>query len=252
MRSNALPLATVLAVFAALTAPAHGSTAVTKPASETETTDVANANPSCRLALLLALDISNSVDPQEQRLQTRGLASALVSDEVIAAILNGGGAVSAAAFSWSNARTQINVAPWTLLDSEAAIRQFAARVAATPPDRFGRSTALGKALSYAAWMHSRNPYRCDSKVVDVSGDGVNNDGAPPIYFRKLGRLRDLTINGLVIRNDRPDPYAYFYEQVIQGPGAFVIDIDDYYDYADAMKRKLIRELSPMFAYNGFE
>lgn len=201
----------------------------------------------CRLALVLALDISHSVDREEQTLQSKGLAAALLSPDVKDAILSPTGAVSALAFRWSGLREQYIVADWTLLDSEAAIEAFATRIAETPLERWGKPTALGRAMAYARWLHSRNPYSCDARVLDVSGDGVNNEGRPPSVYRAEGQLDGMIINGLVIRNDHPDPLPYYIEHVIQGPGAFVIDIDSYGDYAAAMERKLLRELSPMFA-----
>lgn len=203
--------------------------------------------PSCRLALILALDISNSVDPEEQKLQTQGLARALLDPEVQAAILAPGGAVSAMAFSWSGIRKQYRIAGWTLLDSEAAIAAFSQRIGERPPHRWGHPTALGRALAHAAWLHTQNPYDCGVRVIDVSGDGVNNEGLQPSAYRERGQLADLVINGLVIRNEDPDPLAYYIDEVIQGPGAFAIDIDSYGDYTDAMRRKLLRELSPFFA-----
>ncbi|MCI4662731.1 MAG: DUF1194 domain-containing protein [Neomegalonema sp.] len=207
----------------------------------------ARSEEPCRAALVLALDISSSVDMEEQTLQTGGLARALRSDEVRRAILDGPGSVAIAAFSWSNAQTQYHIADWHLLRSDADIDRLATRIAGARSFRYGRATALGKALSYAAWLHRINPHDCITRIVDVSGDGVNNDAASPSYFRKVGRLDGLIINGLVIRNDQPDPYRYYLDQVIQGPGAFVIDIDSYDDYETAMKRKLLRELSPLVA-----
>ncbi|MEM1419079.1 MAG: DUF1194 domain-containing protein [Pseudomonadota bacterium] len=205
------------------------------------------AETPCRLALILALDISHSVDQEEQKLQTGGLAAALLDEEVKAAILSPGGGVAALAFEWSGLRRQHTVAHWTLLDSEDAIEAFAARIAARPVSTWGHPTALGRALAHSAWLHTQNPWDCDTKVVDVSGDGVNNEGLGPLHYRAKGVLEGLIINGLVIRNNDPDPLPQYIEEVLHGPGAFVIDIRSYGDYLTAMKEKLIRELSPFVA-----
>ncbi|MGD1871028.1 MAG: DUF1194 domain-containing protein [Neomegalonema sp.] len=194
-------------------------------------------------ALVLARDISYSVDEEEQIMQTRGLAAALLSPDVQSAILGPAGPVTMAAFTWGGFWDHRLVADWTLLDSEAAIERFALRLKAVAPDYALRPTALGSALRFASELHRRNPYDCYNKVVDVSGDGVTNEGVWPSYHRENGTLAGLTINGLVIRNEKPDPLPHYLEEVIQGPGAFVIDINDYGDYLRAMREKLIRELS---------
>lgn len=202
---------------------------------------------SCGLALVLALDISYSVDAEEQALQSRGMAAALMSPDVQAAILGPAGPVTMSAFTFGGFWDQHIVADWTLLDSEAAIERFAQTLASLAPDYQLRPTALGAALRYAADLHRRNPHDCFRRVVDVSGDGVTNEGVWPSYHRESGRLAGLTINGLVIRNEQPDPLPHYIDEVIQGPGAFVIDVDDYGDYLRAMREKLLREMTPMLS-----
>ena len=199
----------------------------------------------CKAALVLALDMSKSVDAAERQLQARGLATALLSESVQAAILSPPGAgVMAAAYLWGGGYEQELIVDWTRLDSRSAIEQFAASIARRGRFGRGRATAVGEALRYGAYLHQRNPVPCTDRIIDVSGDGVNNNGRKPSYFRERGVLEGLRINGLVIVGATPDPTSYYLEEVIQGPGAFVIDIEDYSSYAVAMERKLLRELSP--------
>jgi Ca-activated chloride channel family protein len=103
-------------------------------------------------------------------------------------------------------------------------------------------TALGYALGYAA-VHLRGvPERCARHIIDVAGDGINNEGfAPAAAYRAFG-FEAITVNGLVIAGEKPDPVTYYRNEVIRGPGAFVEVADGFEDYAAAMKRKLLREI----------
>lgn len=199
----------------------------------------------CKAALVFALDMSKSVDREERGLQATGVATALLSPDVQAAILSPEGAgIMAAAFLWGGGLEQELIADWTRLDSPAAIDVFAGQIVRRGTFGRGRATAVGEALRYGAYLHGRNPVQCGPKIIDVSGDGVNNNGRRPAFFREGRALEGLQINGLVIRGADPDPLPYYIENVIQGPGSFVIDVDGYEDYGAAMERKLLRELTP--------
>lgn len=202
----------------------------------------------CAAALVLALDVSSSVDAKEYVLQMTGLAAALRHPEVVEAIAPGGGqGIMAAAFAWSGFQHQEIVVDWTWLGDRAAIEAFAARLE-TAPRRYDHwPTALGRAAAFSAQMHANNPVACDRRITDVSGDGANNDGVGPEWFRARGQLDGITINGLVILGADPDPAAYYRDMLIQGPGAFVEVADSFEDYAAAILRKLLRELQPAFA-----
>ncbi len=209
----------------------------------------------CHAALVLALDISDSVDAYEADLQRDGLAAALRDDAVRAAISPRAGMGAALmAFEWNNPSHQRVIAPWRLLSTPAALDAFANEVEnASPSDRRGQ-TGIGAAMRFAAHAFGAAP-PCDRKLIDISGDGAGNSGVPPHQVRASGELSDVTINGLVIRNPEldsaqppaRDPLPYYQKNVKWGPGAFVIVIDSYDDYADAIRRKLLRELSPNFA-----
>ena len=196
----------------------------------------------CKLALVLALDISSSVNQREYRIQLQGLARAFRTPEVIEAILTPpGAAIAAIVYEWSGYNQQDVVIPWTMLDSEAVILDFAAILAAHRRPYTDLTTSLGKAVEYGASLFARAP-PCGRRVIDISGDGENNDGVGPEYFRAQGKLDGITINGLVVQGAYPDPVPYYREHVIQGPGAFVALARDFYDYPAVMIAKLLREI----------
>ena len=129
--------------------------------------------------------------------------------------------------------------------SEIDIQRFAAGLD-DHVRRFGKSsTALGQGLSFGMTQFAALPTICDRQVIDVSGDGVNNDGVAPEALRDAGRLRGFTINGLVIAGASPDPVPYYRENVIYGSDAFMmVARNGFEDYPDLIKGKLLRELRP--------
>jgi hypothetical protein len=210
------------------------------------------ASADCRLALVLALDVSASVDSTEYRLQAEGTAVALMSPAVRAAVL-ADAPVALAAFLWSGAEEQVLAADWALVTDEAALQRFAGTLAGVPRPDFGGRTATGAALVRAAALLARAP-ACDRQVVDVSTDGIANDGVAPAAARAL--LGAVTVNALAVGGDLPFDHgtrsdeggrlsAWLAQEVLHGPGAFVIAADDYRDFARAMARKLEREVRPL-------
>ncbi len=196
----------------------------------------------CKLALVLALDISSSVNQREYGIQLQGLAKAFRTPEVIEAILTPPGAsIAAIVYEWSGYNQQDIVIPWTVLDSEAVILNVAATLAVHRRPYTDLTTALGKAIEYGAMMFRRAP-ACGRRVIDISGDGENNDGVGPEYFRAQGKLAGITINGLVVQGAYPDPASYYRDYVIQGPGAFVALARNFNDYPSVMISKLLREI----------
>lgn len=200
----------------------------------------------CGTALVLALDVSASVDAEEYALQMEGLAAALVDPDVVAAILpHPGAGIMATAFVWSGFQHQDVIAPWTWLGSEGDIAAFADRIATTPRVHDYWPTALGRAANFAADLHRQNNVPCARRVVDISGDGVNNDGQPPRWYAAQGLFRGIIYNGLVIRGAVPDPLEHYRQQVLHGPGAFLEVAEGFSDYPPAIQRKLLRELLPL-------
>ncbi len=201
----------------------------------------ASAQSVCALTLLLAVDSSSSVDPRENRLQLNGLANAFRDADVRKAIRRVGG-IQVSAFEWSGRHQQASMVPWTWLFDDATIDGFANTLVshARVFDEF--PTALGFALGYGSIQLQKAPLPCQRQVIDVSGDGVNNEGyEPPIAYRHFP-FEDVTVNGLVIPGADPDPVGYYSSSVIHGPGAFVVVANSFADYAEAMKRKLLREI----------
>lgn len=198
----------------------------------------------CRLALLLALDVSSSVDESEYRLQKEGLAAALSDDDVRRALLDGNGPVALAAYEWSGRRQSTLVLDWVLLDSDAALAEAVGTVLAAPRSHDRFPTAMGFALGYGAGLLERAPV-CDRRVIDVSGDGITNDGFRPRQAYANFPFDGVTVNGLAVLGSDPRVVEYFRGEVAHGPGAFVEVAEGYADFRRAMTLKLFRELNDM-------
>lgn len=202
-------------------------------------------NTTCRLALAFALDVSASVDKSEYRLQLDGLAAGLRDPAVRAAIFGPGGSIALAAYEWSGARQQVMIAPWTMIATGPALDAFANHVAAHRR-RFGEfPTAVGYALGYGAVMMHDAP-SCRRRVIDMSGDGLSNDGFGPAAAYREFDFDSVTVNGLVVGGEDLELISFYQVHVAHGPDAFVEVAQDYTDYARAMQRKLLREIGRDF------
>ena len=210
--------------------------------------------PACRLALALGLDVSASVDAGEYRLQIEGLAAALNAPRVRGALIGGGGPVALAVYEWSGWEDQRLVLDWTLVTGPEALDAVTARLLATERRRMSDSTALGQALLEGGALLGRAP-GCWRAVLDISGDGKNNDGPDPDMLDGEPALAGVTVNALVIgagdrasgdirSDDIGELSSYFSAHVIRGPDAFVEVALGFADYERAMTRKLLRELAP--------
>ena len=203
------------------------------------------AAPHCKLALVLALDVSGSVDQNEYRLQTRGLAQALRSEEIIAAIrFPGNRAIAATVMQWSGDPHQLQVIPWALLSDDGAINAFADKIDNVQRAFKPYSTAIGNALTFSAALFQNNPFACDRQVIDVSGDGPNNEGEDVKPARNRVVSTGITVNGLAILGPREFLATYYRESVVGGNGAFVISANTFDDYPEAIRKKLLREIQP--------
>ncbi len=197
----------------------------------------------CRLALLLALDTSASVDNDEYILQRNGLAAALIAPEVEAAFLSAPEPVALAAYEWSGQWNQRVMLDWRLIRSGEDLLAAATELSEFSRATTGFPTAIGHALGYAAGMLETAP-ACAQRTIDVSGDGENNHGFPPILAYKHFPLDGVTVNALAIGGaiDLEGLVAYYREEVIRGPNAFVERARDHGDFERAMRRKLEREV----------
>lgn len=200
----------------------------------------------CRLALLLGLDISSSVDADEDALQRGGMVSALTAPEVEAAFFAVDAPVALAVFEWSGRYNQEVILNWTLIDSRAALTRVARQIAASKRSYNEFPTAMGEALSFGAEMLAKAP-PCLQQTIDIAGDGENNEGNGPGAAYANPAFQRITVNGLVVANaadfQTEDRLTQFYaEQVLHGPGAFMVVADGFDDYERAMREKLEREL----------
>ena len=217
----------------------------------------AAAQDSCRQALALGLDVSGSVDSEEYRLQIDGLATALSDPDVATALLTGTDRpVLLAVYEWSDESFQRLVIDWIAVTSPEILAGIAQRLRDTPRQPAPPTTAIGAAMLYGAELLARAP-ACLRRTLDLSGDGKNNTGPRPQEVRDSAPLAGITVNGLTI-GDAPMDHGetslgelsdYFRAQVIHGPGAFVMTARGFEAYAEAMARKLLKELegAPMTA-----
>ena len=196
----------------------------------------------CRLGLVLAVDVSKSIDSADYTLQFSGLANAFRDKRVQEAIFATGRPVAVSAFQWSGAAHQEIVAHWSLLLSLDDIEDFAKRLDGKRRNSSGQRTAIGSALEFGQELLARGPH-CSRLVIDVSGDGYNNIGPEPSQVYQAHNFSGVTVNALVIGGlVRPELTRYFEDNVIKGPGAFTISTQGFADYSDAIRRKLLREL----------
>ncbi|WP_415922682.1 DUF1194 domain-containing protein [Tateyamaria sp. SN6-1] len=192
----------------------------------------------CDLALMLAVDVSGSVDRDEYRIQMGGLAEALRDGIVADALVSQQAQVGLV--QWTGASRQRQTIPWTAMRTHADVLQFAERV--DTDERIWRnySTAIGEAVAVSRAAFAQVP-QCGRRVIDVSGDGVSNEGVEP-GAQRAGLVADgIILNALAIETDQTDLTGYFFENLISGPGAFVVTANGFADYPAQIKRKLQRE-----------
>lgn len=197
------------------------------------------------LALVVGIDISNSVDWIEYRLQRRGLAYAIRHPDVLAAIESGNlKTIAVMVVQWSGDKSQIVAIPWTVLNDAASAVRLSTRMANMERLFGGHATHIAGMISYGTRQLSQMPFRARRKVIDISGDGHDNVAKEPGRSRDEAIAAGITINGLAIENEEKDLRFYYRDFVIGGPGAFVMRTQRYEEFGDAMKKKFIREIAP--------
>ncbi len=231
----------IRSVFAALL----GAAGLTAPAKA--------ADLSVDVELVLAVDVSRSMDASEQALQRQGYIDALRHPEVIAAIRSGlHGRIALTYFEWSAPNAERIVVPWSLIDGADAADAVAARIGpAASSGRFG--TSISSSLLFAASLFENNGFAGERRVIDVSGDGPNNVGLPVVPVRDAVLARDIVINGLpiVLRPGRSgfspfdiaDLDLYYRDCVVGGPGAFTVPVTATDQFETAIRRKLVLEIA---------
>jgi hypothetical protein len=213
------------------------------------------------LALAMAIDISGSIDPDEAKLQREGYVLAFRDPVIVRAILGGpNGRIAVAYYEWSDSWMQKLLIDWTLLDSEASIAAFASRLADLPIS-IARRTSISGAIRYAIPLFGRSPYEPTRKVLDISGDGSNNDGGLVTDMRYEALKDRIVINGLPIMNDRPNPFGfpneadldrYYLHCVTGGPRSFVEVARNFEDFPRAVRKKLLQEVAENGPHSDFD
>ena len=200
--------------------------------------------------LVIAVDVSNSMDPEEQELQREGYVAALTSREFLHALRSGAhGKVAMTYFEWAGLHDQTILMPWRLIDSPESADAVAREIARAPYRRAPRTSIYG-ALQFAKPLFDASGYRGHRQVIDVSGDGVNNMGPPVTQMRDEVLAAGITINGLPIMLRRQTGYGmwgmafehldvYYEDCVIGGPGSFVIAIKERDQFKEATRNKLV-------------
>jgi Protein of unknown function (DUF1194) len=206
------------------------------------------------LLLVLAADVSRSIDEGEFDLQRKGYAAALSDPRVLAAIRGGAtGTIAVCFVEWSGAGEQMVVADWTVIHDDEDAGGLSATILAAPRSFIGR-TSISGAIDFAMQRFVAAGRQSSRQIIDISGDGTNNSGRPVTEARDQALAEGVTINGLAIINDRPNPgYAFhtqppgglaewYRQNVIGGPGAFLHVVEDFRSFADAMTNKLVSEI----------
>lgn len=210
-------------------------------------TSAAVSAAGCRLALVLALDVSSSVDATEDNLQRGGVVAALTAPDVIEAFFAADLPVALAVYEWSGRYNQEIILDWTMIDSRAALQGAAETVATSKRSHNDFPTAMGYALGFGAALLERGP-QCLEQTLDIAGDGQNNEGFPPAAAYREFAFDGVTVNGLVVNaadfEGEVGLIAFYRGEVLHGPGAFVQIANGFDDYERAMRKKLVREMSP--------
>jgi hypothetical protein len=202
------------------------------------------------LELVLAVDVSGSIDAEEFKLQRQGYAAAFRDPRFLSAVHSGPlQRIAVALVDWAGAEYQTISVGWTLIEDESSAESFADAILKAPRP-FARWTSLSGALDFSAPLFDSNSFASARKVIDVSGDGVNNSGRPAHLARDAALAKGITINGLVLSGVLAEQIApwksleeYFTKNVIGGQGAFVIVAENIADFRRAVLTKLIREVA---------
>jgi hypothetical protein len=196
------------------------------------------------LNLVLAVDSSGSVDDERFALQKEGYAKAFRNPKVLAAIRAGDErAIAISLVEWTGPTLHVTAVPWMLVRDQRSAEAVAAAIEAAPRQLFGGGTSISGAIDYSVLMLTASPFRGTRKVIDISGDGSNNIGRPAEQARDEAVHMGIRINGLPIMTVEADLDKYYRDSVVGGPGAFVIPARNYDQFADAILRKLVAEIS---------
>ncbi|GAC1344933.1 MAG: DUF1194 domain-containing protein [Bradyrhizobium sp.] len=233
---------------AVVAAPNSWTALAAQPAAHFADTQAA---PAVDVELVLAVDVSYSMDMDELAIQREGYAQAIVSKEFLQALKGlPNGKISITYFEWAASSDQKIIIPWRVIDGPETADAVAAEIMKTPIRRASR-TSISGAINFAMPLFEENPYRGLRRVIDISGDGPNNNGTPVTAARDAALEKGIIINGLPIMVKEPsystmdiDNLDYYYEDcVIGGPGSFVVSIKDRDKFKEAIRSKLLLEVA---------
>jgi hypothetical protein len=207
------------------------------------------------VAVIFAADVSRSIDDDEFKLQRQGYATAVTSPQVLKAVAAGQhGAIAICFVEWSGPEEQQVVADWTVVRDGESAAGFAATLLSAPRSFVGR-TSISAALDFSRAYFAKSGVAADRRVIDVSGDGTNNSGRPVQDARLDTIAAGITVNGLAILNEHPNPGyfahtqppeglpAYYQNNVVGGPGSFLLVIKDFHSFGEAITQKLVTEIA---------
>jgi len=209
------------------------------------------ASPSVDVELIIAVDVSYSMDLDELAVQREGYAQAIVSKEFLQALKNGPhGRIAVTYFEWAASGDQKVIIPWRLIDGPESADAVSAEILKTPVRRASR-TSISGAIYFAIPLFDEDPYRGLRQVIDISGDGPNNNGSPVTIARDTALAKGIVINGLPIMVKEPsystmdiENLDYYYEDCVTGgPGSFVVSIKGREEFKEAIRTKLLMEVA---------
>jgi hypothetical protein len=216
--------------------------AITSPAYAQSDTGIIAVD----VELIIAVDVSPSMDDEEFLLQRRGYAEAIAHPDFMAAVRAGkNGRIALTYVEWSAPQFQRVLVPWRVIEDETSAEAFAAELSGGP-FRFWRGTSISAALTFGGTLFEENGYEGARRVIDISGDGPNNMGVPVVDARDTLVNSGIVINGLPIVlgfSAESDLVRYYSDCVIGGEGSFVLPVQRAYEFSTAIRRKLIREVA---------
>ncbi len=241
-RTALLLFSVLLVSFALLATPA-----LTQDQPPAQGRNPSQSNPSqsdVSVALVLAVDTSGSVSMDRFELQKQGYAAAFRNPQVLGAIRSlRTRSIAVTMFQWTGPLLHVIVADWTLIKDQPSAEHFATEVQTAPRRLFGGGTSISGAIDYGRVLLAHSPGPGARRIIDISGDGSNNSGRPAAAARNEAVADGVVINGLPILTVEPGLDHYYADNVIGGPGAFMIPARNYDTFADAILKKLINEIA---------
>ena len=212
--------------------------------AQAQTANQTTADHDVDLNLALGVDASGSVNQVRFDLQKQGYVAAFSNRQVLAAVRSGPhAAIGVTMYQWTGPGMQAPVVLWSRVTNEASIDRLSSAIAAAPRKLFHGGTSISSAIDFGVTVLNASPFRGARRVIDISGDGANNRGHPVQSARDAAVKAGININGLPIMEVEPDLENYYRENVVGGPGAFVIAAATFEDFGNAIRRKLIQEIA---------